>query len=128
MDAPLENPVDPPSIESVDGEIFPTDKARTMAKRMFWGGFAFLPLLWFVNIWLFWHEFRSRPGADPCIKKYTRYSAIAFTIASILFLPWLLLYTIAGSWLLDPRVYRALDVINLNIANLGIPSAVQQTA
>ena len=37
---------------------------------VFYWGFAFLPLLWFVNVWLFWYEFRGKhAAADPDIKK-----------------------------------------------------------
>jgi len=53
---------------------------------------------------------------------------VAFTIASLLFIPWFLLYIIAGSWLLDPNVYKVLDVIKFNVASLGVPSAVERTA
>ena len=37
---------------------------------VFYWGFAFLPLLWFVNVWLFWYEFRAtHAAADLHIKK-----------------------------------------------------------
>lgn len=34
---------------------------------VFYAGFAFLPWLWLVNVWLFWHEFRA--GQDLVIQK-----------------------------------------------------------
>ena len=61
--------MDVPSIETIDGELIPTEKARKQSKRLFLFGFAFLPLLWFCNVWLFWHDFMGRPGADPEIKR-----------------------------------------------------------
>lgn len=39
------------------------------AHAVFYWGFAFLPWLWFTSVWLFWHEFRGRPGCDPEIRK-----------------------------------------------------------
>mmetsp|Transcript_36154 Transcript_36154/g.80453 ORF Transcript_36154/g.80453 Transcript_36154/m.80453 type:complete len:116 (+) Transcript_36154:197-544(+) len=115
----MDNPS--PTVESVDGEVFPTEKARTLSKRMFYFGFLFLPLLWFVNCWLFWHDFRGRPGADLVIKKFTRFSAIGFTISSCLFLPWFLFYIIAGKNYMDEDLYRKIDVTKLKIIDeLGI--------
>ena len=61
--------MDVPSIETIDGELIPTEQARRQSKRLFLFGFAFLPLLWFCNVWLFWHDFMGRPGADAEIKK-----------------------------------------------------------
>lgn len=52
----------------------------------------------------------------------TRYSALAFSIASALFLPWFLLYVIAGDRVLPPSVYHTLDATGLNVAGLGLPS------
>ena len=58
----------------------------------------------------------SCPNAD------TRYSALAFSIASAIFLPWFLLYVIAGDRILSPNVYHTLDATGLNVAGLGLPS------
>ena len=52
----------------------------------------------------------------------TRYSALAFSIASAIFLPWFLLYVIAGDRILSPNVYHTLDATGLNVAGLGLPS------
>ncbi len=50
----------------------------------------------------------------------TRYSAVALSVATALFLPWFLLYVFAGSTVLSPSVYQALDVTSLNLGGLGI--------
>ena len=93
MDEPASPPG--PTILSIDGEVFPLEKARLIAKRsgwedtpvvisswcgrvakelscclllaaVFYFGFAFLPFLWFINVWLFWPEFKH---GDAQIKK-----------------------------------------------------------
>lgn len=110
-------------VQTVDGEIFETARARKIARRMFYWGFAFLPWLWLTNVWLFWHEFRGRPGCDPEVKKHTRWSAIGFTVASCIFIPWSMLYITAGASVLDPHVYWILDATRLNVAALGLPSS-----
>ncbi|EFJ43852.1 hypothetical protein VOLCADRAFT_121368 [Volvox carteri f. nagariensis] len=110
-------------VETVDYEIIPFAKARTLSRRMFFGGFCFLPLLWAVNVWLFWPDFRS-PRGDPVIKRYTQRSAIFFIILTVLFLPWLLFYPIAGKRLLSSKVYRALDAAALDLASYGIGTGI----
>jgi len=38
------------------------DEILKISKRMFYGGFAFLPWLWLVN-WLYFHDvLKQRPG------------------------------------------------------------------
>ncbi|KXZ56290.1 hypothetical protein GPECTOR_1g255 [Gonium pectorale] len=106
-------------VESVDYELMPVLKARTQSKRMFYGGFLFLPLMWAMNVWLFWPDFRS-PRGDPIIKRYTKHSAIAFVVLTVAFLPWLLLYAIAGDRILSEKVYRALDAAALDLSKYGL--------
>ncbi|GIL75900.1 hypothetical protein Vretifemale_5615, partial [Volvox reticuliferus] len=106
-------------VESVDYEAMPVAKARTLSRRMFFGGFCFLPLLWAVNVWLFWPDFRS-PRGDQVIKRHTRWSAIFFIISTSFFLPWLLVYAIAGKRLLSWKVYHALDAAALDLSQYGI--------
>lgn len=87
-------------VESVDYEVMPVQKARTLSKRseflssalvvwfveelhclsevltrtissldaVFYGGFCFLPLMWGMNVWLFWPDFKA-PRGDPIIRK-----------------------------------------------------------
>ena len=49
----------------------------------------------------------------------TRHSAISFVIATVAFLPWLLLYAIAGDQILSEKVYRALDAAALDLTKYG---------
>lgn len=56
--------------------------------------------------------------ALPCYAD-TRWSAIAATVATAIFLPWLLLYAIDGQRILDPKVYDALDAASLDLSAYG---------
>ncbi|KAG2493278.1 hypothetical protein HYH03_008415 [Edaphochlamys debaryana] len=106
-------------VESIDYEVIPLPKARMIAKRMFFAGCFFLPLLWASNIWLFWPDFRS-PRGDPVIKKYTKWSTIGFVIVTVIFLPWLILYAAAGQEILSANVYNALDAASLDLSQYGL--------
>jgi hypothetical protein len=53
------------------------------------------------------------PAAD------VRYSAIALAIATVMYLPWLLLYAIAGKEVLSAKVYHALDAAALDLSAYG---------
>ncbi len=75
---------------------------------MFQFGFAFLPFLWLMNIWLFWPDFRS-PQGDAVIRKYTRYSAWGLLVSSLLFWPWFFFYVSAGASVMNPDLYNKLD-------------------
>ncbi|KAG2440962.1 hypothetical protein HXX76_003815 [Chlamydomonas incerta] len=97
----------------------PVQKARLLSKRMFYGGFCFLPLMWGMNVWLFWPDFKA-PRGDPIIRKYTKWSAIGFIVATVIFLPWLLLYAIAGQDILSPNVYNALNAAALDLSAYGL--------
>lgn len=105
-------------VESVDGEVFQADKARLIAKRMFYAGFACLPFVWIVNVWLFWHDFIH--GHDMEVKKYTRYSLLGFVIYSAAFLPWMLTYMIGGADVIGYDTWYAMDATRLNIKQFGL--------
>lgn len=105
-------------VESVDGEAFPADKARTISQRMYYAGFLFLPLLWLVNVWLFWPDFVG--GHDSVVKRYTKHSAVAFCVSSCLFLPWLLLYMIDGKDILGQAAWARIDATGLDLAAVGL--------
>jgi hypothetical protein len=38
------------------------------AHPVFYGGFAFLPFMWAMNVWLFWPDF-WHPRGDPVVKR-----------------------------------------------------------
>lgn len=44
-------------------------------------------------------------------------------VATVIFLPWFLLYIIAGKQVLDPDVYNTLDATKLDVAMLGLPTS-----
>ncbi|RUS35146.1 gamma-secretase aspartyl protease complex, presenilin enhancer-2 subunit [Jimgerdemannia flammicorona] len=52
---------------SID-KLAPTE-ILSIAKKMFWGGFAFLPFLWLVNFMYLWPA-TKRADAPPELKKY----------------------------------------------------------
>lgn len=73
------------------------------------------------------HEFCSYtllPPAPPVPPPFppavTRMSAISFAVATCLFLPWLLVYAIAGESILSSKVYRALDAAALDLSEYGL--------
>ncbi|GBF99857.1 hypothetical protein Rsub_12497 [Raphidocelis subcapitata] len=102
------------AVESVDGEVFTVEQARTQSQR-YKSGFACLPLFWGVNVWLFYPTFRGAPAADPVVKKYTRYSAACFTASSALFLTWLLVFAVGGPAVLGQRLFDKLDATRLDV-------------
>jgi presenilin enhancer 2 len=78
---------------------------------VYWFGFAFLPLLWLMNVWLFWPDFRSK--RDAVLAQYTRRSAIALGLSSLIYFPWMLFFAIGGQSL--GAAYGKLDVTNFQI-------------
>jgi len=46
-----------------------TDPSYLLRSTHFLAGFAFLPLFWAVNVWLYWPTFKSTPPVDPVVKK-----------------------------------------------------------
>lgn len=109
-----------PVVESIDGEVFLTERARVISRRMLLGGFLFLPFLWGVNTWLFWHDGFGRSGTcDPVMRKHVRRSAVCFVVVTSITLTWFLLYAIAGQSLLSPNVYKALDASALDLTQWG---------
>lgn len=56
--------------------------------------------------------------------KVTRHSAVSFLVASIIFLPWFLLYVTSGQYVLSPSVYNTLDVTNLCVTCFGLQTSV----
>lgn len=56
------------------------------------------------------------PSAD------TRYSAMGFVAWLVLFLPWVLVFSVGGPGLVGADLYAKLDVTQINIAELGLGS------
>lgn len=104
------------AVETIDGEPLERDKARSLSKRVFIAGFACLPWLWAVNVWMFWPDFRA---GDPVVQAYARRSAWCFGGWVCLFAPWMLLFMIAGQELLG-SVYDKLDAYRIDLEGLGI--------
>ncbi|PSC70501.1 putative gamma-secretase subunit PEN-2 [Micractinium conductrix] len=103
----------------VDGGAQPALQARRTARLYYLLGFAALPWFWACNVWLFlpdfWHGDR-----DPVVTKYTRRSALGFAVYTALFLPWMLLYLIAGEKVLGQRVFDKLDINSLDLSGSGL--------
>uniref|UniRef100_A0A061R002 Presenilin enhancer 2 n=2 Tax=Tetraselmis sp. GSL018 TaxID=582737 RepID=A0A061R002_9CHLO len=109
--------MDNPTVDTIDSYTMPTEKARKLSRRIYYGGFALLPWLWAVNVWLFWPELRGQN--DPEVKKYARRSAIGFLVLTALFLPWVMVYYIGGESLLG-NAYRRLDASRLPLQSYGL--------
>eukprot|EP00976_Prorocentrum_cordatum_P094207 1189702-Prorocentrum_minimum.AAC.4 len=54
-------------VDTIDGDVgMSTSLARSLARKMYLSGFAFLPWMWFVNVWFFWPHIN---GNDRVLKK-----------------------------------------------------------
>lgn len=66
-----------------------------VARRMYYGGFAGLPWLWFIA-WLHFRRPSQLPSADPQLAKYARRSGIGALVGALLFVAWIV--TVQLSW------------------------------
>jgi hypothetical protein len=55
-------------VATVDGEPFSAERARSLARNVWIAGFAFLPLAWAANCWLWWPHAKGGPGTDPVVR------------------------------------------------------------
>jgi len=67
------------------------EKMRGICKKMFIGGFFFLPWLWLVNVLLFFREYR-RPSTPADVKFYLRYSLVGCAAYTSVIITWLCIY------------------------------------
>lgn len=107
-----------PPVASCDGEALPALRARRLARLYYYLGFFALPWFWVCSCWYFFPDFRH--GHDPVVAKYTRRSALGFVVYTCLFLPWFLLYLIAGEKVLGQSAYNALDINSLDLSGTGL--------
>eukprot|EP01113_Clastostelium_recurvatum_P048178 TRINITY_DN8716_c0_g1_i2.p1 TRINITY_DN8716_c0_g1~~TRINITY_DN8716_c0_g1_i2.p1 ORF type:complete len:100 (-),score=18.33 TRINITY_DN8716_c0_g1_i2:77-376(-) len=74
-----------------EGHEMTEEKMRNISKKMFIGGFFFLPWLWLVHILLFLREWRkSTTPAD--VKWYLKYSLVGCIVYTSIFVIWLSVY------------------------------------
>ena len=59
-----------------------------VARRMFYGGFAGLPWLWFIA-WLHFRHAAKLPSADPQLAVYARRSGVGALIGGLAFVAWI---------------------------------------
>ena len=59
-----------------------------VARRMWYGGFAGLPWLWFIS-WLHFRHAAKLPSAHPELGKYATRSGVCAVIGGMLFLAWI---------------------------------------
>mmetsp|Transcript_34125 Transcript_34125/g.61536 ORF Transcript_34125/g.61536 Transcript_34125/m.61536 type:complete len:119 (+) Transcript_34125:71-427(+) len=104
-------------VESIDGEEMPLGKARKMSRNLFYGGFAGLPWLWFVNAWFFWPSI-SQYG-DLMIKRNAKLSATIFFIFITIAWAWTILFVIRGQQLFSPKTYNNLDIMTWDLESYG---------
>lgn len=87
-----------PSVESFDGIEVTTIGGSSVseqaaldlrvARRMFYGGFAALPWLWFVA-WVHFRKPARQPGADPQLKKYADRSLVGAICGGVALVAWI---------------------------------------
>jgi hypothetical protein len=66
-------------------------KQLNIIKKMFIGGFLFLPWLWLCN-YFYYKEYVKTSENNSKIKKYVYGSLIGFFIETIIFLIWLIIF------------------------------------
>ena len=66
-----------------------------VARRMFYGGFAGLPFLWFVA-WVHFRSIAKLPTADPQLQTYVNRSLIGAIVGGLGFVAWVI--TVQTSW------------------------------
>ena len=66
-----------------------------VARRMFYGGFAGLPFLWFVA-WVHFRPIAKLPSADPQLQTYVNRSLIGAIVGGLGFLAWVI--AVQTSW------------------------------
>jgi len=82
---------------SEDDHLAP-EKQLAIARKMFIGGFFFLPWLWLCN-YLYFREYLSKANTPVEVKKYAYGSLVGFVIGSCFFLTWLTIYLVRwNSW------------------------------
>eukprot|EP01119_Soliformovum_irregulare_P007738 TRINITY_DN20204_c0_g1_i1.p1 TRINITY_DN20204_c0_g1~~TRINITY_DN20204_c0_g1_i1.p1 ORF type:complete len:102 (+),score=4.89 TRINITY_DN20204_c0_g1_i1:122-427(+) len=86
--------MDPADDDTISGE-----KALSITKKMFIGGFLFLPWLWLCNF-LFYREYLSnKPQYPPQIRRFAFFSLVGFCIEAVVFVVWYVLYMVnRKSW------------------------------
>ncbi|KAG4086560.1 gamma-secretase aspartyl protease complex, presenilin enhancer-2 subunit [Neocallimastix lanati (nom. inval.)] len=64
----------------------------SISKKMFYGGFAFLPWLWLVN-WIYFNPvLKQRPGLSEQIHFYVKWSFIGAAIWIVLLATWVIIF------------------------------------
>ncbi|PRP82057.1 hypothetical protein PROFUN_03747 [Planoprotostelium fungivorum] len=85
-------------MDPADDEHLSPDKQIDIAKKMYIGGFFFLPWLWLVNF-LFYKEYMNKPNTPPIVKTYVYRSLAGFGIWTVVFFIWLSVYLVNhNSW------------------------------
>jgi len=69
------------------------DEKIDVAKKMFWGGFLFLPWLWVVN-WLLFRAQLQKPSCPEDLKWYINWSFRLFLPVVCLVVVWYIVYAI----------------------------------
>eukprot|EP01117_Protostelium_nocturnum_P009125 TRINITY_DN3268_c0_g1_i2.p2 TRINITY_DN3268_c0_g1~~TRINITY_DN3268_c0_g1_i2.p2 ORF type:complete len:103 (+),score=31.87 TRINITY_DN3268_c0_g1_i2:154-462(+) len=69
------------------------EKQSQIIKKMFLGGFFFLPWLWLINA-LYYREYIAKPGREipSNVKNYVRWSLVGFCVWSVAFLSWITIF------------------------------------
>ncbi|KAG2237202.1 hypothetical protein INT48_006606 [Thamnidium elegans] len=68
-------------------EKMSSEEHVSISKKMFYGGFAFLPFLWLVNFLYFFNTSRQ-PNAPKALKKYIYMSLVGCLIWFIILTSW----------------------------------------
>ena len=66
-----------------------------VARRMFYGGFAGLPWLWFV-LWVHFRKVAKEPGADPRLSTYVNGSLVGAICGGVALVSWIV--AVQTSW------------------------------
>ncbi|DBA89760.1 hypothetical protein WJX79_000970 [Trebouxia sp. C0005] len=103
-------------VRTIDGGDIPSEQAHRLCKKIFYAGFAGLPWLWFVNVWLFWPDLRH--GHDLTVQKYARWSATGFGVIAVLLLAWIAVFSIGQGKLVGSSFFDEWNLANIDPGNL----------
>ncbi|KAI9342168.1 gamma-secretase aspartyl protease complex, presenilin enhancer-2 subunit [Pilaira anomala] len=72
-------------------EKMSSEEHVSISKKMFYGGFAFLPFLWLVNF-LYFFKTSKQPNAPPALKKYIYFSLTGCLVWFVILTSWYSLF------------------------------------
>jgi len=74
-----------------DDDNITNEKALNIARKMFFGGFLFLPWLWLCNYFYF-REYLNKPNISSQVRFYAKGSLVGFAVMTSVLIVWFTVY------------------------------------